>query len=179
MGVRSLASPLKVAAGVIAGGVVLLLLGGVAPRWRELRGERPAVAPRVAGAAVQAVRSFNAMVRHLHGSGGDPRFAERLGAGQEVAAEVASEIRFLRLRRQEVEDSTLVRLDALGASAGAAGVIEVRTREYWVFRARQVEAGREEPPPVSAVVFARYELTREAGAWIVSDWTVERPDGGA
>ncbi len=173
-----LASPLKLAAVVLAGGAFLLAAGGLAPSWRELRGERPPVPRADADAAVEAIQSFAAMVRHLHGSGGDPRFAERLGASPEIAAELAADVQFLRGLRQ-IEDATLVRADVLGVTSVATGGVEVRTREYWVFHARQRDAGREEPPPVSAVVFVRYELTREAGGWIVSDWTLEPPAEGS
>ncbi|HSN90496.1 MAG TPA: hypothetical protein VLS93_04650 [Anaeromyxobacteraceae bacterium] len=163
---------MRAAAAVLAVGLSLLAWSALAAARRE----GPAGAWLDGAAregAVEAARRFAALSAHLHGSGGDPRFAERLDADEAVVAELLAEVAFAR-HAGRVEEPRLVRLEALEVRAAGAEVAEVRAREFWV--TRTVAAGREEIR--SDVVATRTAMRRGGAGWRVAGWTVEIPGDG-
>lgn len=131
----------------------------------------PAARAAAAQDAEDAVRSFVAIVRHLHATEGDPRFAERVPASREVVAEALGEIGFLRARAQRLEPE-LLKLDVVRTDAVAADRVEVRTREYWVFRLFGPRG--ELAPARSAIVHGRYLVRLDGATWRVDGWEIER-----
>lgn len=174
---------------ILGGAFAAFLLAAFVQEWevfgpwlRGARGGDPAGAAARADAVREAeatVRAFVAIQRHLYATEGDPRFAERLPAAPGVVADALADVAFLRSRGQRQEPE-LLRLEVLSADAPAADRVEVRTKEYWVFRA--FGRGGEILAPRSAVVHARYLVRLDGTAWRVDGWEPEPPpaaDDGA
>jgi hypothetical protein len=152
------------------GGVVLVggALALAAAAWNAadpVREERASGAEL--GAAVETVRTFVTLASHLRGSGGDERFAERIPAEPGVLAELEAD---LELGQQlGDQDARLVHADVKDVRPVARGLVEVRTREYWVTEGDEAERAN--------VLTVRYVLRREWSAWKVADWDLDlRPE---
>jgi len=128
--------------------------------------------------ATDAVQLFLTLSNHLRAADGDPRFAERLPASEEVVDELIRDLEFLRHAARE-EEARLVRSEIRDVRAAGDGRATVRTKEYWV--TRQLTAPSPTlPQTYSDVVLARYAVRREAGGWRVESWHIDMDgDGGA
>ena len=130
--------------------------------------------------AADAVRLFLTLSAHLRTAGGDPRFAERLPASDEVVDEVLQDITFLRHAARE-EEARLVRSEVRDVRGEGDGRATVRTKEYWVTR-ELTALPPALPQTYSDVVLARYAVRRETGGWRVESWRIDMDgdgDGGA
>lgn len=124
--------------------------------------------------AAETVRAFLALESHCYGSGGDPRFLERLPATAAVADEIRRDIVYLEHnRRRQVPD--LVRLEVVGVERPEAGRAVVRTREYWVVRTEVVGDPAGTASRTSTVVDATYVVVRSGDEWRVAAWEVSAP----
>ncbi|MBI3185621.1 MAG: hypothetical protein HYZ28_26075 [Myxococcales bacterium] len=119
--------------------------------------------------AIDAVRVFNAVARHLYSSGGDRRFAQRLPASDEVGQEMLADIAYLQhsLRRQ---DAVLLSLEVVDARELGEGLVEVRTREHWVFRLADLLDGGLLAPVRAQEVQVKYMVRREGSSWRIHAW---------
>jgi hypothetical protein len=164
----------RTSAAIVAVAGLALLAAASVPAARAARAARdlPQADRRAATAAVQ---SFLTLSAHLRGSGGDPRFAERLPASEAVVGELMDEIAYLR-HAGRLDEPRLVRSEIREVKPEADGLAAVRTKEYWI--TRDVREGGEVR---SDVVLARYTLARDGAAWRVVDWSVDpdRPSGDA
>lgn len=155
---------------VLAAGLVALAAAAVGARRAGADASAPAADDRQAAADTVALHLR--LASHLAGTSGDERFAERLPAAREVVSELLAEIAMVR-HAGRIEIPQLMELDVRDASQPVPGIIELRTREYWVTRATGV-AGEPVPDAVrSDVVEARYTVGREAGGWRVLGWELD------
>jgi hypothetical protein len=162
----------RAAAAVLGLGLALLAAAAAS----AVLGERSSASWLDAAAregAVEAARRFAALSAHLQGSGGDPRYAERLPADEPVVADALAEAEFAR-HAGRVEEPRLIRLEAVEVRAAGTDVAEVRAREFWV--TRTAADGREELR--SDVVNVAYLVRREGSGFRVASWTVEMPESG-
>lgn len=126
--------------------------------------------------AERTVHELLALVRHLHGSGGDPRFAERVPAAPEVVDELLREIAWVR-HQGWIEELQLARLELSPAERTEDGALELGAREFWIARRRPVADAAAEPRLSSSVLATRYRLEREGGRWRVVEWRHEAASG--
>jgi hypothetical protein len=149
----------------LAVGLALLMVGVLAARSTAERSLEPTAEER--SAALETVRALLSLTAHLRGSGGDPRFAERIPAAAPVREELQRDAEFT-LHLGVLEEARLVQLDVRGVRRVAPGRLEVDTTEYWV--TRTLPRGGEAPGTRSDVVLARYVVGRQPGGWVVLDW---------
>ncbi len=127
-------------------------------------------------AAADAVHAYLTMSSHLRSSGGDPRFAERVPADDQVTGELLREIEFLR-HVSRVEEPRLVRAEVRDVRAEAEGIANVLTKEYWITRVTARTPFQ--PETRSDVVLARYTVRRESGGWRVASWQIDMNEAGS
>jgi hypothetical protein len=118
---------------------------------------------------VETVKLFLRLSAHLQGSGGDPRFAERIPASSEVIEELLANVRFSN-RVGRIEESRLQRVDVGEVAPIGTDRVEVATREYWVTRI--ISAAGSVMETRSDVVTARYVVQRAASGWRVVEWAL-------
>lgn len=155
----------------------LLLLAGAAAQARRDAARAEVPTKEEERGAVEAVHSTVTLAAHLRGSGGDPRFAERIPASPEVIEALQRELEFMK-HLGVVEDAELKRFEVGRVRRARPRVLEVDTREYWV--TRQVSGGVR--PPEAArpdfrtdVVLTRWTVERQSGGWVVVDWQLAPP----
>lgn len=156
----------------------LVLLAGLlalaAAAWRaSTAAPAPALADADRKEAADTVRLYLAIAAHLRGSGGDPRYAERLPADPAIVEGIQREIEYRRHGGHQ-DEPRLQRLEIREVRAMGAERADVRTKEYWITR----DLAAPDAGARSDVVLARYLLRRDSGAWRVADWDVDE-DGGA
>ncbi len=160
---------------VLSAGLVLL---GVAA-WTAPRDVTPDTARRASlSTAEDAVHEFLGASGALYESGGDPRIAERVPASAELVGEMIADIAFAQHRLDRREQRQLVRAERAGSAWLPDGSAEVRTREFWIFRAGPLRGEGEAAPATSAVLGVRYDVAREAGRWRVVDYRLDAPGAG-
>jgi hypothetical protein len=158
--------------------VVLAIGLGVlgASGWRaaaRARAEGVAASEPERAAVWDTVHLYLKLVAHLHGSGGDPRFAERLPAAPEVVGEALEDVRFVG-HAGRVEEPRLIRAELRDVRREGAERYEVEAREFWV--TRSISADGEVLGTRSDVVIGRYAVRRLPGGWKVVAWDVLRRD---
>jgi hypothetical protein len=127
-------------------------------------------------AASEVVEQLLVLMGHLYGTGGDPRFAERIPASPAVIDEMLADIEYLgrNHRRQEpiLQKLEIVAVDPIGADR-----VEVRTREFWIHRVYWAVGDRAETEPArSQVVNGRYLVARQPSGWRVEAWDFDLPN---
>jgi hypothetical protein len=163
------------AAVVLAAGLLLLAVAAVQARREAARAEVPTKEEE--RQAIETVHSMVTLAAHLRGSGGDPRFAERIPASPPVLEALQRELEFAR-HLGVVEDPELRKFEVGRVRRVRPRVVEVDTREYWV--TRQVSAAVRPPeaaPPAfrTDIVLTRWSVARQAGGWVVVDWQLAPP----
>ena len=125
-------------------------------------------------AAADTVYRMLRLMEHLYGSGGDPRFIERLPASAAVVEEIRADVEYLRQnhRRQEI---SLDRLDVTAIEARGPDDIEIETRETWSVRIVWAEEGTDTGSEQRQRVHARYRLARGNQGWRVEGWDPSEP----
>jgi len=170
-----------VKAALVALALGLAALGAAAVRSAPAAGrgaEGGELAPASRDAAVETVQRFLAVFRHLHASGGDARFAERMPADPPVVEEAMADVAFTR-HQGRIEEPALVRVEVREVRAAGVDRAEVATKEYWVTRSSAVTPGGPAGPTVPSVVQIRYLVRRDSGGWRVADWALDTgPPGG-
>lgn len=167
---------------ILGGGLVLFIVAAMAQEWEVFASAwfrepaaatRPAETPEVRE-ATGTVRRFLSLLSHLHGTGGDPRFAERLPATETIVGEVMADIEFARHRGQR-EEPELVRLEVARAAPAGEGRVEVHTKEYWVVRAYRLEGEEAVGPAASQILHGKYLVRLDGTVWRVAAWDIEAP----
>jgi len=141
---------------------------------------------RVAGAddalaAEATIREYLAFVQGVAASPRTPGLADRVPATPRLIHEAMTEAAYAREVLGLVEAPELVRVDPIASRLRDDGVLEVTSREYWIYRRQRVGAGGESLPTVSAVVRSVHEVGREGRRWVVLDYRLEpfaREGGG-
>lgn len=113
---------------------------------------------------------------HLYGTGGDPRFAERIPASSILVEEAQREIAYLR-HHQLIEEPTLQRMEIVSIDRAGGDLVEVKTREFWI--TRRYVIGEEEPIATRSSVISNLHLLKKDGdSWVVMSWepAPELPD---
>jgi hypothetical protein len=160
--------------------VLVFALGCVAiaaSAWAASRGAPRAqpVAENVRKAVTEAVYGYAELAAHLHGSGGDPRFAERLPADPEVVSDVLGDIEFAT-HAGRIEEPRLFRAEFRDVHPAGFDTYDVDVKEYWV--TRTISAGGAILGTRSDVVLVRYVVRRGPGGWKVVAWDVAESAGG-
>jgi hypothetical protein len=120
--------------------------------------------------AVGTVRQFLVFMEHFYGTGGDPRFAERIPASPAVVGGLTADVEYLR-RNHRRQESQLQKMDVTHVHALGPDRFEVRSREFWIHRIFWlVGEGGEAEPPHSQVINAKYLVTRRSSGWRVEAW---------
>lgn len=158
---------------ILAGGLVAFLALSMSQEWSVfapwLGWARPAtvaVSEADRAGAEAALRELLALERHFYGTGGDPRFLDRLPAGRGITDELAADVDYLS-RNGRFQEPSLIQLEILEVRALAAQAIEIRTKEYWIVRTRFLSDGDESEPARAEVSHLRYVVVREGSVWRV------------
>ena len=137
----------------------------------------PEVAEDDRRAAEDTVSNMLSMMRHLYSSDGDPRFAERMPAGQVVIDELMEDITYLR-RNHRRQDPRLMRLVVDEVTVAGSGRLRVRTTEHWVIRILWIDGNTEAERPHSMIVHGVYRLARDTAGWKVMWWDSDGGESG-
>lgn len=161
---------------IVLGGFLVFMAIAIPEEWDYFSaawfgsGERPETGSDAdRAAAVDAVGSMLTLMGHLYGSGGDPRFAERMPASDTVIGEFVDDIGYLR-RNHRTQEPVLQNLEIVSVEPLGPDRVEVATREYWIHRVRWINSMEESEPARSQVVAARYLVARSGRKWIVQGW---------
>lgn len=170
---------MKALLATLAGGALLFMALAIAQQWDFFASAwfgRAVAAPSLraeeARAAAETVREFLALVAHLHGSGGDPRFRERLPASAPVVDELRAELDYLA-RNRRVQRPVLQRLEVSAVTSASGGRAEVRTRETWTVHTLWAYDGRPAEAPRPAVLAVKYLLAPAGSGWRVEAWELD------
>jgi hypothetical protein len=117
---------------------------------------------------------YQRLASHLYGSGGDPRFADRIPAAPHLVDEMLGDIEYVK-RNHRVQRPELIRMEVLSSEPLRANAVEFRTREYWVTSFFWLTGEESGDPPVSQVLHMKYLITREGQAWQVAGWDCDEP----
>jgi hypothetical protein len=121
-----------------------------------------------------AAETFMRLSAHLQGSGGDPRFAERIPASPAVVEELLAGVSFAS-HGGKVEEPRLVRADFGSLRRLDAEVVSLDAKEYWIVRVLG-EGGKKTLETRGDVVDVRYLVARGPAGWSVVGWDFS--DGG-
>lgn len=161
---------------------VLVLVAGLAAlsgsAWRAARapGRAQPVSDAARKAVSEAVYGYVKLVAHLHGSGGDRRFAERLPAGPEVVGEALADVQFAT-HAGNIEEPRLIRAELRDVRPAGFETYDVELKEFWV--TRTIAAAGDVLGTRSDVVIARYRVQRGPGGWRVVAWDLVTTAGDA
>ena len=176
---------MKAFAKILLGAFALFMVFSVAQEWDFFSSAWFGKEQKAAGmseedrrGASEAVGLFLRMTCHLYGTGGDPRFAERIPASPPLVEELLADIAFLR-HRHRLQEPRLMRLEVLGVEPAGEDRAEVSTREYWVARTLWMDGSAEAGPTRSDIVRCTYRVFKDGAAWKVWAWEpVEDPLAG-
>jgi hypothetical protein len=168
---------------ILLGGLVAFMALAVAQQWGYFSStwfgggvEPQGVSEEDEASATEAVREILVLLEHFYGTGGDPRFAERIPASPQVLREIQADIEYLRRNRRRQEPS-LQRLEVVDVSTAGPGRVTVRTKEYWIHRIYWLdESGDEAEPPHSQVITSTYHMRKHSQGWRLARW--EMSGGG-
>jgi hypothetical protein len=134
----------------------------------EEQSQAPELPEEEQKAAADAVYLTLSLMRHLYASGGDPRFAERMPAGEGLVEEMMADIDYLA-RNRRLQNPELLRLEVLSIEPLGEDRVEIASREEWRF-ALSHATGAEAVPPRSQTLQAKYLVVRSAQGWRVEGW---------
>ncbi|KAB2950472.1 MAG: hypothetical protein F9K18_14925 [Thermoanaerobaculia bacterium] len=161
---------------ILLGGFLAFMVLAVAQEWELFSSAwfgggaaAPVLADGDRRAAEQSLYLFLRVSSHYYASAGDPRFAERLPAGEAVLAELRDDVEYLR-KNSRYQDPQLVRLEIAAAEPLESGRVELRTREWWTVRTFRLADGAESDPPRAFKSFCRYLLAGTPQGWRVEAW---------
>lgn len=166
---------------MVVGFIVFMVLA-VGQEWSFFAqawfGAAPSVGPVLDEAqqrsAVESVRSYLALVSHLYGSAGDPRFAERIAASPEVVGEMMADIAYLR-RNARYQEMALHGLEVIEVVPVSSDRVQVRTKEYWTIRTRYLADDADADQARAQIQFVTYRLEWEGSSWQVQGWSLDDP----
>lgn len=140
-----------------------------ATAWFGLTPATPVMSEEERRGAHEAVYRTLSLMEHLYSTGGDPRFAERLPAGQAVRDEILADIAFVAGRgRVQVPD--LLRLEITAVEALGPGAATVKTHEFWRIRFLRADGSGEPDPVREQYLEGRYLVVRGSRGWEVQGW---------
>jgi hypothetical protein len=176
---------LKALVKIVLGGFVVFMVLSIVQEWGYFSsawfGEpatETALAEEDKKSATEAIRLTLTLMAHLHASGGDPRFAERIPASDGVVAEMMADVEYVK-RNHRRQDMTLEDLEVLSAETVGTSRVEVVTRESWRVGYQVIGTDAVEPTR-QHVTRGRYLVVRDQTGWRVAGWAVdpEGQDGG-
>lgn len=158
-------------------GFVGFMIAAVAQEWGYFSSAwfggstpEPAFSDEDRSAAAEAVRQTLVLMEHLYGTGGDPRFAERMPVSPTVLAGMMDDIEYLR-RNHRRQEPRLQNLQITEVKQLSSGWAEIETREYWIYRIFWITGdGAQAEPPYSQVIGGRYLVGRQSQGWRVERW---------
>jgi hypothetical protein len=166
---------------ILLGGFLVFMLLAIAQEWEFFStawfGSEPeavVLSEEAQAGAVAAVEQTLQLMGHFYGTGGDPRFAERIPASEAVLAEMAEDIDYLR-RNHRRQEPSLQGLEILSVRALDEMRAEVRTKEFWIHRVYWITDGGEAEPPHSQVLWGTYLVAHRGQKWRVEGWEVSEP----
>jgi hypothetical protein len=122
---------------------------------------------------VEAVRDILVLLEHYYGTGGDPRFAERIPVSPQVLRDFQADVEYLKRNRRR-QEPRLQRLEIVDVSTTGTGRATVRTKEYWIHRIFWLdEEGGEAEPPHSQVINSIYHLSKQSQGWRLDRWEID------
>lgn len=165
---------------ILLGGLVVFMALAITQQWGYFSsvwfGSEPepeAASDEDTEAAVDAVRNVLILIEHFYGTGGDPRFAERIPLSPQALSELQADVEYLRKNRRR-QEPRLQRLEVLDTRALSADRVEVKTKEYWIHRIFWLDgSGEEAEPPHSQVITTTYMVVRRDGTWWVERWELD------
>lgn len=171
---------------ILFGGFVVFQLLAIAQEWPLFAsawlgagGEGPPeLSVEDRQGAAEAVALTLSLMGHVYLSGGDPRFADRMPAGEGVLAELQADVEYLARnhRRQDLtlEDFQVTDVERLGEDR-----VEVRTQERWRVRFLRIPGGAEVEPARRQTLSGKYLVVRQGGGWRVEGWDFGGPEPAA
>jgi hypothetical protein len=158
---------------LIAGLAGLAAAGARAARASGEAGEAVKVSEGEEREAKTAAETFMRLAAHLQGSGGDPRFAERIPASPAVVEELLAGVTFAS-HAGKVEEPRLVRAELGPIRRVDTDVVSLDAKEYWIVRV--LGAGGKTLETRADVVKVRYVLARGPSGWSVAGWDLADDD---
>lgn len=166
---------------ILLGGFAAFMVLAIAQEWQlftsawfDAGESAPEVSESEQRAATETLRLTLDLMGHLYRSGGDPRFAERLPAGDEVVAEILADIDYLESNHRR-QDPELERLEVVAIEPLDAERLEIRTRESWRVRVLWSSRSGAAEPARSETVRGSYLLVRGGRGWRVEGWRFDDP----
>jgi hypothetical protein len=173
---------------IILGGLAAFMVLAVAQQWGYFssvwfggEADIPQTSEEEKTEAAEAVRNILVLLEHYYGTGGDPRFAERIPVSQRVLQDLQADVEYLRRNRRR-QEPMLQRFEVVDVSASGPGRMTVTTREYWIHRIFWLDgSGEEAEPPHSQVISSTYSMRKQPQGWWLDRWTMSAngPPGSA
>jgi hypothetical protein len=162
---------------ILLGGLVAFMALAVTQQWGYFSSawfgggvDLPQNSEEDEASAAEAVRNILVLLEHYYGTGGDPRFAERIPVSPQVLRELQADVEYLSRNRRRQEPH-LQRFEILEVSGAGPDRVTVRTKEYWIHRIFWLdESGDEAEPPHSQVVTSTYYMRRHSQGWRLEKW---------
>jgi len=169
---------LKTLVKIVVGGFVVFMALSITQEWRYFAsvwfGETapaPTLTEEDTRSATETIRLALTLMAHLHASGGEPRFAERIPASEGVVAEMMADVDYVK-RNHRRQDMELEELEVLSAEFVGESRVEVLTRESWRVGYHVVGTDVTDPPR-RHVSHGRYLVVQDVSGWRVEGWAFE------
>jgi hypothetical protein len=182
LAVRPVEGAMKSLTKILVGGFLAFIIVALAQEWESVssswfRSEETEVliSEEERKAAADSVHLVLTLIGHLYGSGGDPRFVERIPASEGVLEEVLADIAYLR-RNHRRQEMLLDRLEIVAADPLDVDRVEIRTREYWQVRLLWITGSGEADPPRAITTHGKYLVVRGSRGWRVEGWDLLEPE---
>jgi len=162
---------------ILLGGLVAFMALAVTQQWDYFSSawfgggvDLPQDSEEDEASAAEAVRNILVLLEHYYGTGGDPRFAERIPVSPQVLRDLQADIEYLKRNRRRQEPH-LQRLEILDVASAGPDRVNVKTKEYWIHRIFWLdESGDEAEPPHSQVITSTYHMRKHSQAWRLERW---------
>ena len=167
---------------IVIGGALVFQVVAIAQEWDYFSkawfgaaSSAPPLSDEETDGAAETIRQLLTSMEHFYGTGGDPRFSDRMPASTPLIDEMQADVDYLA-RNHRVQVPTLQRFELLEVRPLDEERIEVRTRELWGVRTLWSVQGSEAEPFRVQVVYGKYLVVRDRSVWRVHAWEpVESP----
>ena len=164
---------------IILGALVAFMALAITQQWGYFSSvwfgevaESPQISDGDLVAATDAVREILVLLEHFYGTGGDPRFAERIPVSPQILRDLQADIQYLRHNRRR-QEPRLQGLEIVDASPAGPDRVTVTTKEYWIHRIFWLdEGGDEAEPPHSQVITGTYHMRKQSQGWWLDRWAI-------
>lgn len=161
---------------ILLGGFLAFMVLAIADEWAFFYAswfgetEPPAELSEVEQkAAADALHETLTLMRHYYLSGGDPRFTERMPAGEWIIEELKADALYLG-RHHLIQDTDLQRLDVMSVDVLSEDRLELTVRELWRVRLLRAADRMLAEEPRLQQVEGTYLLVRTGRGWRVDGW---------